>query len=96
MPAATSSLIRPRRCDERQAGFARLYLMYGRIRPLPEQRSLFRPDPASVLVSLRDWSDDDLDHLLRVGALELLRRCRAVPVAVPVAQATYQAVTVPA
>jgi hypothetical protein len=45
-----------------------------------------------VLASLREWSDDDLDRLLRIGALELLRRCRAVPVAVPVAQATYAAV----
>lgn len=62
-----------------------------RARSLPEQRSLFQPDPAGVLASLRDWPDSDLDQLLRVGALELLRRCRAVPIAVPVAQATYRA-----
>ena len=63
-----------------------------RARSIPGQRSLFAPDPADVLASLREWSDDDLDRLLRIGALELLRRCRAVPVAVPVAQAAYAAV----
>ena len=60
--------------------------------PIPGQRTLFGPEVADVLDWVRSCSDRDLDQVLRVGSLEMLRRCRAVPVAVPVAQATYQAV----
>jgi hypothetical protein len=57
--------------------------------PLPGQRSLFRPEPADVLASLRQWDDADLLHLVRAGAYELIRRDLPLPVAVPVVEAAY-------
>jgi hypothetical protein len=66
----------------------------GNARPVPAQRSLFPPEPAdleSVLAWLKRCTGDELDRVLRAGSFEMLRRCRrAVPVAAPVAQATYQ------
>jgi hypothetical protein len=64
-----------------------------RNRPVPEQRSLFQPDPAAeVIASLHAWPAEDLERLVRQASSELLSRCRrALPIAAPVAVASYQA-----
>lgn len=63
-----------------------------RARSLPGQRSLLPPDPAEeVIDSLRTWPDRDLYHLARAVGYELIRRGNALPVALPVGEATYTA-----
>ena len=58
-----------------------------RNRALPGQKSLLPEPAAEVIVGLRTWPEVDLLRLAREVGYELIRRGRAVPVALPIGEA---------
>ena len=65
---------------------AQLYFSMRR-QPCPNQRSFLAPDAGETIRSLSAWAESDLLHLARAVGYELIRRGRAVPVALPVGEA---------